>query len=475
MTALRLLPTAFFLLGAVSSLATPAYADFLDMLRRVPAEANVLMLIDAEQVAASPLATREGWREKREADYEARPLTFPPHATKLVRAAQFDMDTHESKWQIAILEAARIPTLDQIAKKAQGYLDTVANTSAVWSPRGWYGFKLNDHALGVMFPPNRQYLARWIKSPPGRMSPYLQRAADRKNAKSQVVLAIDLEDVVKPQQVEERLKQMEALKGNKNIGEIAKTLTSLQGVRFEVAIGDKAFGNLTLDFASNPSAIGGVAKSLVLEALGDAGLYVDDLEGWALSVDAKSVTLHGGLSHSALMRLSSLLELPSPPLDESGRDADKVDAGDPKLYATQNYFKSTQTLLNDLLARKSESRGVAHSAQFIEMYARRIDRLPLVNVDPEMQEYGQFVVHALGEAYGAFKGAGIKSGVRSQQVSAYNYDYYGNQVASGAQQRAAGAEDRAAGALTGVSLRQQIADETSKIRRLMTKRYNVNF
>jgi len=109
------------------------------------------------------------------------------------------------------------------------------------------------------------------------------------------------------------------------------------------------------------------------------------------------------------------------------------------------------------------------------MYARRIDRLPLVNVDPEMQEYGQFVVHALGEAYGAFKGAGIKSGVRSQQVSAYNYDYYGNQVASGAQQRAAGAEDRAAGALTGVSLRQQIADETSKIRRLMTKRYNVNF
>ncbi len=285
-----------------------------------------------------------------------------------------------------------------------------------------------------------------MKSPPGRISPYLQRAADTRNAKSQVVLAIDLEDVVKPQQVEERLKKMESLKGDKNVGEIAKTITGLQGARFEVAIGDKAFGNLTLDFASSPSAIGDVAKPLILEALGDAGLYVDDLEGWTLSVDSKSVTLHGGLSHSALMRLSSLLELPSPPLDDSGRDADKVDAGDPKLYATQSYFKSIQTLLNDLLSKKSESRNLAHAALFIEQYGRRIDRLPLVNVDPEMQDYGLFVAQSLREAAAAFKGAGIKAGALAKQIGGYNYDYYGNLVGSGnyAEKRAAGAEDTAA-------------------------------
>ncbi len=86
MSTIRMSPIALFLLAAVSSLAAPAYAGFVDMLGRVPAEVNVLMLIDAEQIAASPLATREGWRGKREADYQARPLTFPPQAAKLVRA-----------------------------------------------------------------------------------------------------------------------------------------------------------------------------------------------------------------------------------------------------------------------------------------------------------------------------------------------------------------------------------------------------
>ncbi len=477
MSALRFLPAAVGVLSIAWSLAAPARADFPDMLRRVPTEANVLLLIDAERISASPLATREGWQEKRESDYEARPLTFPPQATKLVRAAQFDIDTHESKWQIAILEAARIPTLDQIAKKAQGYLDTVANSSAAWSPRGWYCFKVSDRSLGVMFPANRQYLSRWMKAPPGRVSPYLQRAADARNARSQILLAVDLEDVVKPQQLEERLKQMESLKGSKNVGEIAKTVAALQGVRFEVAIQEKAFGNLTLDFDSSPSALRDVAKSLVLEVLGDAGLYVDDLEGWSLSVDAKSVTLHGELSRSALMRLSSLLELPSPPLDDSGRDADKVDAGDPKLYATQNYFKSIQTLLNDLLSKKTESKNLAHAALFIEQYSRRIDRLPLVNVDPEMQDYGLSVAQSLREAAAAFKGAGIKAGASAKQVGGYRYDYYGNVIGTGnyALKKAVGAEDTAAGALSGVSLREKIANETSKIRRAMTQRYHVNF
>lgn len=475
MSALRLLPATVAVLSFAWSFAVPARAEFVDMLRRVPADVNVLLLIDVEKIAASPLAMREGWREKRESDYEARPLSFPPQATKLVRAAQFDIDTHENKWQIAILEAPRIPTLDQIAKKTQGYLDTVANSSAAWSPRGWYCFKVSDRSLGVMFPANRQYLSRWMKAPPGQVSPYLQRATAGRNAKSQIILAVDLEDVVKPQQLEERLKQMESLKNSKNVAEIAKTIATLQGMRFEVAIQEKAFGNLTLDFASSPSAIRDVAKALVLEVLSDAGLYVDDLESWSLSVEGKSVTLHGELSRSALMRLSSLLELPSPPLDDSGRDADKVDAGDPKLYATQNYFKSIQTLLKDLLSKKSESRNLAHSALFIEQYARRIDRLPLVNVDPEMQDYGLFIAHSLGEAAAAFKGAGIKAGARSKQVWGNNYDYYGNQISNSAQQKALGADDTAAGALTGVSLREQIANETSKIRRVMTKRYNVDF
>jgi hypothetical protein len=476
----RALSIAFFVSAAALSFTSAARADFADMLRRVPGDANVLVLIDAEQILASPLAKSEGWREKREADYQARPLTFPPQTTKLIRAAQFDMDTHESKWQVAILEAARIPSLDQIAKKVQGHLDNVANTSAVWSPRGWYAFKIGNQALGVVFPANRQYLSRWIKSPPGRVSSYLQKATEARNAKSLLLVAVDFDDVVQPQRLAEHLKKLDSLKDAKNLEEIADTFATIQGVRFEVSIQNKAFGKLTLDFAKNPSALSKVAKPLVLEALGDAGLYIDDLEDWSASVDGKSVSLNGELSHSALMRMSSLLELPSPPLDDSGRDADQADSGNPKLYATQDYFKSIQTLVNDLLQEKNKAKSLGNYAAFVDQYARRIDQLPLLNVDPDMQDYGLFVVQALRQGSTSFKGAGVNTGARSAGVWGSNYDYYGNQISGSnsavtSERRAIKAEEQAASVTTGLSLREQVAGATSKIRRLMTERYKVNF
>src|SRR5438876_7634199 len=54
---------------------------------------------------------------------------------------------------------------------------SVAGTKAVWSPRGAYAFKLSNNSLGLMFPANRQYLARWIKEKPGQYS------SDRKSTR----------------------------------------------------------------------------------------------------------------------------------------------------------------------------------------------------------------------------------------------------------------------------------------------------
>src|SRR5262245_38895307 len=75
--------------------------DFPDMMSRVPGDANVLMAMDVERILASPLATKEGWKEKQAADYAARPLTFPPQVTKVIRAGQVDLELHQSKWQVA--------------------------------------------------------------------------------------------------------------------------------------------------------------------------------------------------------------------------------------------------------------------------------------------------------------------------------------------------------------------------------------
>src|SRR5207249_4595421 len=139
--------------------------------------------------------------------------------------------------------------------------------------RGWYGYKVSDRAIGVMFPANRQYLSRWIKEPSSRVSPYLLKASGEMGPSGpQLILALDLEDVVKPQQLEERLKERESLKAAKNIPEVAKTVATIQGLRFAVSIGEKATGTLRVDFDTDAAALKDVAKPLLLEALGDAGL-----------------------------------------------------------------------------------------------------------------------------------------------------------------------------------------------------------
>lgn len=454
--------------------------DFPDMLNRVPGDANVLMVMDLDRVLASPLAKKKGWKEKRAGDYSSRPLSFPPQVTKLVRAAHVDLEVHEPKWQVAILEAGKIPPLETIAKNMKGYVDTVAYTKAVWSPRGWYGYMVGDRALGVMFPANRQYLSRWIKEPSGRSSPYLQQAAgDVRPSGPQLLLAVDLEDIVQPQQLEERLKQRESLKGVKNISDIARTVASVIGVRFTVTIGDKATGTLTVDFSSDTAPLKDVAKPLLLESLGHAGLYLEDLESWTASVSSKAVTLKGDLSHSGLMRLSSLLELPDPPLDDSGRDeATQVDATNPKLYATQSYFKSIQTLLDDVLQKKADATSFGQMANWIDMYTKRIDRLPTLNVDEDMQKYSMDVVELLRQASTSFRGVGIRTGAETAQTYAYggyNYNGFRTGYDVAAQRNAVQAQERATGATQGRDLRVQIDDETTKIRRLMTERYKVNF
>lgn len=66
-------------------------------------------------------------------------------------------------------------------------------------------------------------------------------------------------------------------------------------------------------------------------------------------------------------------------------------------------------------------RGKRKSTEFVtwgqvggwfERYARKIDNLPILNVDPEMLDYGVFVADSLRQSETVMKGIGAKSGMR---------------------------------------------------------------
>src|SRR5262249_3858672 len=147
------------------------------------------------------------------------------------------------------------------------------------------------------------------------------------------------------------------------------------------------------------------------------GMALDDLQSWAVTHDKKSISLHGELSSSGLLRFGSLFELPQIDLDPS---EEPVAADKPQLYATQNHFKAVNKLLDDLLAQKKDANTWGQLGMWIDQYAKRIDRLPLVNVDPDMTAYSAGVADDLRQISSSIKGAGIRSGVqRANTAAAY--------------------------------------------------------
>jgi hypothetical protein len=481
---ITLVTAALVVLGLVC-----ARADFPEMIRRVPKDANVIMYMDVERLMASPLAMKEDWKGKRAADFANRPMAVPPSVTKLLRAASINLDVDQTAWQIAILEVNTAPTLETIAKHEKGYLDTVAGTKAVWSPRGAYAYKLADRTVGLMFPANRQYLSRWIKEKSGQYSAYLQEASSALTATGpQLVIALDLEDLVQPQLVQERLKQMGSLKNaNVNMDELVKTVSGVKGIKFSVTVKDKATGKITVDFGGDASVLKDVGKPLLLEVLEHRGLALEDLDSWKASVSKNAFAIEGDLSKSGLMRLSSLLELPSLPLDEAA--VETVDAKDPKLYATQAHFRSVTALLNDLNEKRKEFTNPGHAAGWWETYATRIDRLPVLNVDPDMQDYSATIADLLRQGAQDARGAGIRTGVQQANLatgyaggygnSGYGYGYYGDRYSGARQQQAERnairAQETGQVAMESTEIRKRVQDATSEIRRKMTERYKVEF
>ncbi len=452
-------------------LALPARADFPELIRRVPGEANMLLMIDAERLFTSPLAEKEEWKKKRLANHAVHPMSIPPQATKVVRAAHWDLHTRESDWDLVMLETPKAPFLEHIAKNEKGFVDTVANTKAVWSPRGAYIVQVGENAVGLTFPPNRQFLSRWLKQRSGQISPYLLEASETlRSSTGQFVLAIDLDDAVEQTRTESWLKTLDFAQQSKNgTPGLAKTIAGLRGVKFEIVLNEKPWGNLQLDFAEDPALVVPVAKPLVIAALKQLGAPLDDLETWTVTPKGKSISLHGQFSQSNLLRLSSLFDLPTVDLD------DEKSAVENTPQATLNHFKSVDQLLKDLLEKKPGATTIGQYAVWVQQYAKRIDRLPLTNVDPEMQAYSAGVASDLRQIATALKGGGINTSIR--QAGAYNtgYDsYYGTRNIGG-ERRAIAAEETGTAAMTGIQLSDRILAETAAIRQKMSERYKLGF
>jgi hypothetical protein len=499
----------------VALLSHVALADFPELANLVPEDANALVIIDMDKILASPAAEKGDWKNKIQNAFDEGITILPPKTKRAILASQIDLEFMSQLWQAELIEPTEPPEIAAVAKRTGGTVDRIGELASVRLPIDAYVVRFTKDAYGVMLPANRQSVVRWVREVHNRekpaLSPYLTEAYDYANdLGTPIIMAIDLENAVSESQIRTRVQDSWkdfGLEGKADPLEVIKVLASIRGATLGITLKDRPFGKIKIDFGVDAKPLEGIAKQLFLHVLERRGLTIEEFEDWKYEVKGKQVTLEGHFTSSGLRRVFSPFDRPpgfqtipeKPPETTLTKEEQTA-------QATQAYYKSVQKLLKDLKGRKAGSNTYTTGsiAQWCTNYARKINNLPLLNVDPEMIQYGNTVSQTLGSVAGALNSGNIQGGIDARSsapvyntytnTDVYGYGYRGgwfwggiaplgvtnsvaviDPLATTAQRENIKANARAQSSKQARELFSQIDTATADIRQKMVQKYQLEF
>jgi len=476
----------------VSGRSSRAGDEFKELLNQIPRAANAVVLLNMEKAKNSPLGLKENWQAKVERAFDAGLVRVPPQATRCVLASQMDFESMEPLWNAAIFELDEDFSMEEVAGIRQGTPDKIDNLPALARPNDTYLVKLGHRTLGAMQPANRQEVVRWIrevrKASPLPLSPYLQQAAGFSDkAGSEIIMAIDLDGAFCSNRVAKYLKskQKQLDEWGANPLNLTKLLSDVQGIRVGVRIGEEPSAMIVIDVQGDASQVSSFAKPLLLQILSDKSAMIDDFQSWTAKAEGHEISLAGKLSKSGLRRLLSVVDSPAsespaapPAAPAPAAQTPQESPGDlPTLQmnASLKYFRAIKAMAADLRSDMRDSKSLGSTGLWCDRYARRIERLPILNVDDELLKYSAFVAHQLRQARLAIRTMGIQSGARQAQIWGSDGGYGDDHQAKESERRGVRAEEKATMATNVYQIRDTIITATSDVRRKMTQKYQVEF
>lgn len=503
---IRPLVCIVIILFPILAASESAEARFGELTQRIPNDANTIVMVDVEKLMDSRLAKKEGWATAHSEAFQAGLLAIPPASTQFVAAAKTDFTTMDHQWSMALMNITNTPSFPEVATKYSGSVDTVEGKELVLLPGDLFAMKFSDNLLVAGSPAVRQDVARYIKkvygNRTGNLSEYLEEAEEFAEKSSQIVMAIDLAGTVSHSEVEAGMEKF-MVTHNFDVDQekAVEILASIRGVSLGITVDEKRVGAVKVDFDKSVGPIKDIAKPLLLAALANHGASIDEFYDWKVTTSDKSVQLTGVLEKSGMQRILSLLDSP-PALRYAEQDTSSPESKKRlQLEATKMYFKSVGSLLDDLQADKKRRKNMAQLSVWFRKYADRIDDLPMLNVDPEMLDYGLYVSTTLRGGANTVTEAGQRKMTRQQEVPE-QYDvntwsrpvgvtsnwYGGSQMyswngwsAKSNQRRKMNMQakirmqENFSGGYSATQTLQEVSEATARIRRYMTEKYSAEF
>jgi hypothetical protein len=471
--------------GASAWGATP----FDELLKQVPAEANVLVLIDGESLRRSPFAKDNGLAGDENATGDAS--VVPPREVRQAVLAAKIRGFRESllDWQTALVSLEYDPSAAGLAAEFRGSLDQVASTDCVVLPNGAMALSTVPKMLTVLQPADRHRAGRAVaqakssRSP--ALDPFLAKAVAATGPKTDVLIALDLKDMFSKSKIFLYLKDSKTFKDRPvDINEAAKLVAAIDGMTLRLDFAKSIRGELTVHFGGPADGVSEWSKALLLEILDDTGATIEDLAGWEFGVGKQDFRLTGDLSLTGLRRVLSLLDFPTRIPKEVGPSANlsPEQLKQRTAKATLQRFRATQALYGDLRnPSKTRDLSTAEYGLWYDKYAKKIESLPSLDVDKDMLAYCDDLVLRLRVLATKSRMVGIRAGANSRSPN-YVTNYFSTWYGTYYQNRQVESDydyvqrvERASAAADKFAIYEEIDKDALAVRRAMTDRYGVEF
>ena len=465
-----------------------ARADFKSLAERIPDSANAVVAVNVEKVLNTPYAQSE-WTPKTAESWAKQPMMVPPGSRRLLMASDVRTDTMEPFWEMCLMEMNQLPDLKAMAAADGGHIDRVWDIEAVCSPVNAYFVPLGQTTLASITPANRAAVTRWVRTaatrPSNIQSDYIRKVVGMLSDSTDIVMAMDLEGAFGVPQIrrfldEHDFKQIK----DSELDSVAQALGKMQGITLNITVGQDVSAKATVDFDGDVSLLRNSAKAIMLEVLDTAGMPIRDVEQWTVAASGKQVTMSGKLSTASLRNLLMIVSSPIPAATlASNTGAQQAASTDPAV-ASQRYYKTICGYLDNFKGSNSVSQG----ASWARATAKRIEQLPILNVDPELVQWGSMVSLKLKQVGAGFVTTQTQinarvSGIADPVYSSYSYDHEG--VLHSAhkadmenvrrQRQQAALEQKAQAQQEAIRILSEIAETRPAVRASMVDKYKLEF
>lgn len=428
---IKVLRTFVAAAAAIVAVAAPqrALATFPELMKRLPPDTNAIFVFNFDPIMKAPLAQQLDWQTKWGDAYENGPVPFPVGTARAVVGANFNPATKDSTWKLAMMDMSQQIDLPAIARAEGGYPDRMWDMDAVVSPQGAFFLKVKPDVLAGIEPADRQRTLKWIRESAqagGPTSTFLQGLVIGMGARSQIVMGIDTSNMFSAPTVRRNMAiaPFAALGEKADLDLWSNLLASMQDIRIDVSITDKINAKLTVDFGLDVAVMASKGKPLFMEILDRAGLTLPDVADWTASVDGKTFTAQGALSPQSLRLLIEIIGMPAP----SMTTAVEEESNDPKVVgpASKRYFRTISDSIDQF--RTKSGGNYQGATTWVIREAQRIERLPILNVDPQLVAWGGEIANRLRQVGGNFAYDQQNNNAKVMNVQAagtYDYSYNG--------------------------------------------------